>query len=192
MNRRRPSGRWTRCSVCWPPDGPRPVWPDTLAGQGISYLVVRNDLDPETSRSARPILVHRAVDGSPGLTQVAQFGDPVGPGPSTDSSPTAGCDRCTRRWRSTALRRPAIRRHRTWPMRAGCRGWTADRKSFCALMNGAGCRVRALGPVLLTQDARAAGIPLPPSAGVIVTDTPVARETDYGRVDDHLGDPGTR
>ena len=53
---------------------------DTLARQGISYVVVRNDLDPETSRSARPILVHRAIDGSPGLEKVAQFGDPVGPG----------------------------------------------------------------------------------------------------------------
>ncbi len=53
---------------------------DTLARQGISYVVVRNDLDPETSRSARPILVHRAIDGSPGLTKVAEFGDPVGPG----------------------------------------------------------------------------------------------------------------
>ena len=53
---------------------------DTLARQGISYVVVRNDLDPETSRSARPLLVHRAIDGSPGLTKVAQFGDPVGPG----------------------------------------------------------------------------------------------------------------
>ncbi|KKB97460.1 alpha-(1-_3)-arabinofuranosyltransferase domain-containing protein, partial [Mycobacterium nebraskense] len=53
---------------------------DTLAHQGISYVVVRNDLDPDTSRSARPILVHRAVDGSPGLQKVAQFGEPVGPG----------------------------------------------------------------------------------------------------------------
>ena len=43
-------------------------------------MVVRNDLDPDTSRSARPILVHRAVDGSPGLQKVAQFGEPVGPG----------------------------------------------------------------------------------------------------------------
>ena len=33
---------------------------DTLAQQGISYVVVRNDLDPESSRSARPLLVHRA------------------------------------------------------------------------------------------------------------------------------------
>ncbi|MDT5363806.1 MAG: arabinofuranan 3-O-arabinosyltransferase, partial [Mycobacterium sp.] len=53
---------------------------DTLARQGISYVVVRNDLDPDSSRSARPLLVHRTIDGSPGLTKVAQFGDPVGPG----------------------------------------------------------------------------------------------------------------
>src|ERR1044072_7740550 len=59
---------------------PSPGLADALARQGISYVVVRNDLDPETSRSARPILVHRAVDGSPGLTKVAQFGEPVGPG----------------------------------------------------------------------------------------------------------------
>ena len=54
---------------------------DTLARQGISYVVVRNDLDPDASRSARPILVHRAITGSPRLQKVAQFGAPVGPGP---------------------------------------------------------------------------------------------------------------
>jgi len=53
---------------------------DTLARQGISYVVVRNDLDPDTSRSARPLLVHRAINGSPGLQKVAEFGEPVGPG----------------------------------------------------------------------------------------------------------------
>src|SRR6201992_1404242 len=53
---------------------------DTLARQGISYVVVRNDLDPDVSRSARPILVHRTIDGSPRLEKTAQFGEPVGPG----------------------------------------------------------------------------------------------------------------
>ncbi|MCV7153892.1 discoidin domain-containing protein, partial [Mycolicibacterium pyrenivorans] len=49
-----------------------------------------------------------------------------------------------------------------------------------------------LGPALLTPDALAAGLPAPV---VTVTDTPLARETDYGRVDDHssavraAGDP---
>src|SRR5262249_57039244 len=53
---------------------------DTLARQGISYVVLRNDLDPDSSRSARPILVHRAIAGSPRLDKVAQFGAPLGPG----------------------------------------------------------------------------------------------------------------
>jgi arabinofuranan 3-O-arabinosyltransferase len=39
-----------------------------------------------------------------------------------------------------------------------------------------------LGPMLLTGDAQRAGLPVPI---VTVTDTPSARETDYGRVDDH-------
>src|SRR5690606_25002745 len=39
-----------------------------------------------------------------------------------------------------------------------------------------------LGPAMLTPDARQAGLAAPL---VTVTDTPVARETDYGRVDDH-------
>jgi arabinofuranan 3-O-arabinosyltransferase len=42
---------------------------DTLVRQGISYVVVRNDLDPESSRSARPVLVHKAIEGSGGLTK---------------------------------------------------------------------------------------------------------------------------
>ncbi|MBO0866040.1 MAG: DUF3367 domain-containing protein, partial [Mycobacterium sp.] len=54
---------------------------DTLARQGISYVVLRNDLDPDMSRSARPILVHRAIAGSPRLQKVAQFGAPVGHNP---------------------------------------------------------------------------------------------------------------
>ena len=37
----------------------------------------------------------------------------------------------------------------------------------------------------MTADARSAGLPVPQQAGVTVTDTPVARETDYGRVDEH-------
>ena len=40
-----------------------------------------------------------------------------------------------------------------------------------------------LGPMLLTADAQRAGLAVP---AVTITDTPLARETDYGRVDDHL------
>ncbi|TCW25683.1 arabinofuranan 3-O-arabinosyltransferase [Dietzia cinnamea] len=48
----------------------------TLASLGIGYLVVRNDLSVD-SAAPRPALVHQAVDGSPGLVKVAEFGEPV-------------------------------------------------------------------------------------------------------------------
>ncbi|WP_170323918.1 alpha-(1-_3)-arabinofuranosyltransferase [Cryptosporangium phraense] len=45
-----------------------------LAGAGIGYVVVRNDLDWRRGRATRPELVHEALDGSPGLRKVKQFG----------------------------------------------------------------------------------------------------------------------
>ncbi|BCK59153.1 alpha-(1-_3)-arabinofuranosyltransferase domain-containing protein [Nocardia wallacei] len=49
----------------------------TLIAQGIGVVVLRNDLDPETSRSTRPMLAHQAVEHSPGLTKVAEFGNDI-------------------------------------------------------------------------------------------------------------------
>jgi arabinofuranan 3-O-arabinosyltransferase len=159
---------------------------DTLVRQGISYVVVRNDLDPETSRSARPILVHRAIDGSPGLTKVAQFGDPVGPG-TLDGFIT-----------DSGLRPlyPAVEIYRVDGAGNPGAPYLTDATRMARVDGGPEVLLRLderrrllgqppLGPVLLTQDARAAGVPLPPEVGVTVTDTPVSRETDYGRVDDH-------
>ena len=160
---------------------------DTLARQGISYVVLRNDLDPESSRSARPILVHHAVEGSPGLDKVAQFGDPVGPG-TLDGFVT-----------DSGLRPsyPAVEIYRVDPVHTGVTDpgapYLTDAGAMTRVDGGPEVLLRLderrrllgkgpLGPVLLTQDARAAGLPSP---DVVVTDTPVARETDYGRVDDH-------
>ena len=113
---------------------------DTLARQGISYVVVRNDLDPETSRSARPLLVHRAIDGSPGLTKVAQFGDPVGPGTldglhhrqRAAATLSGGRDLPGRRRAQPVapVPRPTPTR---WPAS------TAAPRRCCASTNGAGC-----------------------------------------------------
>ena len=163
---------------------------DTLARQGISYLVVRNDLDPDTSRSARPILVHRAIAGSPRLAKIAQFGAPVGPGPVSGFVTDSGL----------RPRYPAVEIYRvaTDATANGEHGapYLTDTDRLARVDGGPEVLLRLderrrlagqppLGPVLMTADARRAGLPVPAGAGVTVTDTPLARETDYGRVDDH-------
>jgi arabinofuranan 3-O-arabinosyltransferase len=155
---------------------------DTLVRQGISFLVVRNDLDPDASRSARPLLVHRVVDGSPGLTKVAQFGDPVGPGTLSGFITDSGLRPSY----------PAVEIYRVDGARP-LRPYLTDAAAMARVDGGPEALLRIderrrllgqppLGPMVLTADARAAGLDAPV---VTVTDSPVARETDYGRVDDH-------
>ena len=165
---------------------------DTLVRQGISYVVLRNDLDPETSRSARPLLVHRAIDGSPGLVKVAEFGDKVGPGTVEGFISDSGLRPLF----------PAIEIYRVQPVGAdtatGSPGapYLTDANAMVRVAGGPESLLRIderrrladrppMGPMLLTADAQRAGLGTPPGRGVIVTDTPVDRETDYGRVDDH-------
>ncbi|HEX3547579.1 MAG TPA: alpha-(1-_3)-arabinofuranosyltransferase [Mycobacterium sp.] len=157
---------------------------DTLARQGISYVVVRNDLDPETSRSARPVLVHRTMDGSPGLTKVAQFGAPTGPGTLAGFITDSGL----------RPRYPAVEIYRVDTETNPSAPYLVDTDAMARVDGGPESLLRLeerrrllgqppLGPMLLTADARRAGLSTPV---VTVTDTPLARETDYGRVDDHL------
>ena len=156
---------------------------DTLARQGISYVVVRNDLDPETSRSARPVLVHRAIDGSPGLSKVAEFGDQVGPGTLPGFISDSGL----------RPKYPAVEIYRVDDRSRPGAPYLADTEAMARVDGGPEALLRLderrrlldqppLGPMLLTADAQRAGLPTPV---VTVTDTPLARETDYGRVDDH-------
>lgn len=145
--------------------------------------MVRNDLDPEASRSARPILVHRAVDGSPGLTKVAEFGAPVGPGTLEGFITDSGL----------RPRYPAVEIYRVDGARNAMAPYVVDADAMPRVDGAPESLLRLderrrltgrppLGPALLTQDALRAGLPAPV---VTVTDTPMARETDYGRVDDH-------
>ncbi|MDJ0359476.1 DUF3367 domain-containing protein [Rhodococcus sp. H29-C3] len=160
---------------------------DTLLGQGISYVVVRNDLDPETSRSTRPVQVHSALDGSPGLTRVAQFGEDIAPG-TVDGITIDGDLRPPY---------PAVEIYEvenpTAITASGPYMVDLDRVPFVQggpesiarlneqRRNGVSDPVPA-GPLILASDAVAAGIPVDK---VTVTDTPMNRETDYGQVDYH-------
>ena len=159
---------------------------DTLARQGIAYVVVRNDLDPETSRSARPLLVHRAIDGSPGLQKVAEFGENVGPGTVDGFISDSGLRPLF----------PAVQIYSVAAQQNPGAPYLTDVNDMARVAGGPESLLRIderrrllgsapLGPMLLTSDAARAGLSTPPGRGVIVTDTPVNRETDYGRVDDH-------
>src|SRR3954470_18720736 len=148
---------------------------DTLARQGILYVVVRNDLDPETSRSARPLLVHRAIEGSPGLSKVAQFGEPVGPGTLTGFITDSGL----------RPRFPAVEIYKV-DGSPGMHPYLVEADAMARVDGGPEALLRLderrrllgqppLGPMLLTGDAQRAGLPVPV---VTVTDTPLARKTD--------------
>ncbi|MCV7162179.1 DUF3367 domain-containing protein [Mycolicibacterium brisbanense] len=160
---------------------------DTLARQGISYVVVRNDLDPDTSRSARPVLVHRSIDGSPGLSKVAEFGEPVGPGTLEGFIADSGL----------RPRYPAVQIYRVDGAASAGKPYLVDPDTMARVDGAPEALLRLderrrlsglppLGPMLLTADAQRAGLPVTVGGhGVVVTDTPQAREIDYGRVDDH-------
>ncbi|QTJ69894.1 DUF3367 domain-containing protein [Rhodococcus sp. ZPP] len=162
-----------------PSDGLAP----TLLGQGIHYLVLRNDLDPDTSRSTRPIMAHQAVTGSPGLTRVAEFGEDIGPGEvdglviDSDLRP-----------RYPAIEIFAVSMPDGSPATSG--PYTADLDDVPLVQGGPESLQRlrengtlpGAGPVLLAADAQQAGLPV---QDVTVTDTPRNRETDYGQVDNH-------
>ncbi|WP_246098088.1 alpha-(1-_3)-arabinofuranosyltransferase [Rhodococcus spelaei] len=160
---------------------------ETLLEQGISYLVVRNDLDPETSRSTRPLLVHQAVDDSPGLSRVAQFGEDVGPG-HVDGFVADG---------DLRPRYPAVEIYRVSdphrPETVASGPFTVDLAAVPVVQGGPESLQRlnsrrepgdspTSGPVLLAADAARAGLPVD---SVTVTDTPTDRETDFGQVDNH-------
>ena len=103
------SGCSTPSSSSSPPGGRPPGSLGYLRRAGIGHLVVRNDLRA-TDDIPLPVLVHQALDGSPGLAKVADFGPDVG-GPARLES---------RRGRSTAGRTTAAGTR--VPRRGGLRG----------------------------------------------------------------------
>ncbi len=166
---------------------PSPGLADTLIGQGISYVVVRNDLDPEDSRSTRPASVHQVLDGSPGLTKVAEFGEDVAPG-RVDGVVLDGDLRPP----YPAVEIYSVRGSANVPASGP---YTVDLDRVPVVQGGPESILRSnelrnsgirtpvpAGPTLLASDAAAAGLPVD---AVTVTDTPMNRETDFGQVDNH-------
>ncbi|WP_229704864.1 alpha-(1-_3)-arabinofuranosyltransferase [Williamsia phyllosphaerae] len=176
----------------------------TLARQGVGYVVLRADLDPTASRSARPILAQQALTSSPGLVRVARFGPEVGP---RTIKGIVGDD-------GLAPRLPAIQIFAVRSASASPDGTATggtgpslvDLDAMPRIVGGPESLARLqdhaartgatpLGPTLLDADARRAGVDDSGASGAIVTDTPTDRETDFGRVDDHssaIRAPGDR
>lgn len=153
-----------------------------LADLGIDHVVVRADLDPATSRSARPVLAYQALIDS-GLTPATQLGSPVGP-PSVEGVVV-----------DSGLRPqlPAITIFSVDPDGTGAPNgnpYLVDAKDVPRIQGGPEALLRSdiAGPVLtLNADGTATdGTTAPDTAGpLLLTDTPKLREIDYGRTDDH-------
>ncbi|WP_433728840.1 alpha-(1-_3)-arabinofuranosyltransferase domain-containing protein [Nocardia sp. CA-129566] len=165
----------------------------TLTEQGIGILVLRNDLDPETARSTRPMLAHQAIDGSPGLHKVAEFGNPietavisddlVADGDLRPAYPAVEIYRVEARSPGT----PVEIHSGTGAPRSFPGAYTVPLASVGTVQGGPEVLERLhrdgdTAPKLLASDAAAAGMPTGP---LTVTDTPMAREADFGKVDNH-------
>ncbi|NNG97389.1 DUF3367 domain-containing protein [Gordonia araii NBRC 100433] len=143
-----------------------------LAQLGIRHVVLRADLDPRESRSARPLLAQQALAGSPGLSKSVEFGPPVAP---------------------TVVRGVVVDDGLRPPMPA-IQVFTVDDQLFAGtgpILADLNAMPRILGGPeavppgvlsILDPDAREAGLRPAP---VWVTDSPTDRETDFGRVDDN-------
>ena len=166
----------------------------TLIDQGIGILVLRNDLDPDTSRSTRPLLVHQAIEGSPGLTKVAEFGDEIvashGKGLVSDGDlrPSYPAIQIYRVSAPHPGELADIRSGRGAP-ESFPGAYTVPLNSVPVVQGGPEVLERLRrnpaapnGPVLLSTDAARAGLS---GSTTTLSDTPMDRETDFGRVDNH-------
>lgn len=157
----------------------------TLAQQGVSFVVLRADLTPIESRSARPLLARQALVNSPHIRKVAEFGPLVGPatvdGVVVDDglrpkmpAVTIFAVEAVNGFPGTG---PTLTDLDSMPQISGAP------ESLAALQDYRGRRGLApLGPTLFDADATRAGVP---TSALTVTDSPMDRETDFGRVDDH-------
>jgi arabinofuranan 3-O-arabinosyltransferase len=144
-----------------------------LARAGISHLVLRNDLEPGTSGSTRPVLVRQALAESPGITPVADFG-PVG-GAQTDGGRVADA--------GLVEPAPAIQVYAV----AGTapRAWTAPLSGTVTVHGGPEALLELEERGLVTgRPTVMAGGPVAATGPTMVSDALVRRERNFGRLAD--------
>ena len=148
---------------------PSPGLADALARAGVGYVVVRNDLDYAVAGSPRPLLVHEALDGSPGLLRVQTFGGLIGGGSTATSLVDRRLDRAY----------PAVE------------VFQVQRPVDAAVLVPAGDVTTVAGGPESLLDLLDAGVPIGPATELtaapdaqVLTDSPRRREVSMGRVDD--------
>ncbi len=153
-----------------------------LAQLGVGFVVLRADLDPRESRSARPLLAQQALLESPGITKVAQFGPPVAPAVVRGVVVDDGL-----RPPLPAIQIFAIE-ERLFP---GTGPVLADLNTMPRVLGGPE-DLPAGRLSVLDADVRAARLDRSSAARQVldslpvwITDSPTDRETDFGRVDDN-------
>lgn len=148
-----------------------------LSRAGMSYLVVRNDL-ARFSDIPDPVLVHQAIEASPGLRRVASFGPEVGGEAHLDK----GRQRIliNSGWQSEY---PAVEVYAV----SGTRGYAVQTSSPPTVIGGpedlldlADLDVLGDEPTVLASDTTAKARP----ASVVLTDGLRAVERNFGRVHD--------
>ncbi|ROR91411.1 arabinofuranan 3-O-arabinosyltransferase [Nocardioides aurantiacus] len=170
-----------------------------LRRAGVGHLVVRNDLARATDRPS-PVLVHQALDGSPGLTRVRAFGPEVGEPARLDRTEAAresGRDRrrlvfddgWTARYRAVEVY--AV---------AGAREASLSRAAP-VVVGGPEDLLGLLGAGLLGDAATRLAVDAPDGPGgqgLLLTDGLRRQEVDFARLDGNrsatleAGDPGRR
>jgi arabinofuranan 3-O-arabinosyltransferase len=141
-----------------------------LAGMGVRYVVVRNDLNRAVLTGAWPARLSQALASSPGITRVAQFGEVTGsPGPddaATDFDPPGAAVGIYQ----VAGASPVVT---TAPAATALRVYGGPE----ALLTLAGEGLPAGRPVLLNADP--GGVP---AAAAVITDSLRRRVRNFGEV----------
>jgi arabinofuranan 3-O-arabinosyltransferase len=149
-----------------------------LQRMGVSYLVVRNDLDYSAVDSPRPVLVHQTLDQSGGFTRATYFGPVLGGFSSDGALGDGGVDGSYPAVEVFAVgaeegdRRVTVRDASVLDVVAG------ESESMLPALAVPGAVDR---PAVRVEDLPADGVP----GTTVVADTNRRTEVDFGRVHDN-------
>ncbi len=150
---------------------------DFLSGRGVGYLVVRNDLDLLRADAPERVLVHQALNRSPGLTKVAEFGPRIGEKAETETDD--GTPVFRNRGRSASY--ASVEIYRVDGGAPPADAWVASSVPVVAGSPSSAMSLRAAAssaPAVLAGDASS----WPPGSPTVLTDDLRRRETNFARV----------